>query len=57
MRNPFAMFKREGGTNRILNQIIVKQTIADATLDRILYSAHRINLKGESMRKKIRKYH
>ncbi len=30
-------------------------TIADAILDRIVHSAHRINLKGESMRKKLKK--
>ncbi len=37
------------------HQIIGEQTIADAILDRIVHSAHRINLKGESMRKKLRK--
>ena len=39
------------------HQIIGEQTIADAILDRIVHSAHRINLKGESMRKKLRKKH
>lgn len=39
------------------HQIIGEQTIADAILDRIVHSAHRINLKGESMRKKIKKNH
>ncbi len=34
-----------------------EMTIADAILDRIVHSAHRINLKGESMRKKLRKKH
>jgi len=37
------------------HQVIGEQTIADAILDRIVHSAHRINLKGESMRKKLRK--
>ena len=32
--------------------VIGEQTIADAILDRIVHSAHRIELKGESMRKK-----
>ena len=39
------------------HQIIGEQTIADAILDRLVHSAHRINLKGESMRKKLRKKH
>jgi DNA replication protein DnaC len=39
------------------HQVIGEQTIADAILDRIVHSAHRINLKGESMRKKLRKKH
>lgn len=37
------------------HQIIGEQTIADAILDRIVHSAHRINLKGESMRRKLNK--
>lgn len=37
------------------HQIIAEQTIADAILDRIVHSAHRLDLKGESMRKKRRK--
>ena len=32
--------------------IIGEQTIADAILDRIVHNAHRLELKGESMRKK-----
>jgi DNA replication protein DnaC len=32
--------------------VIGEGTIADAILDRIIHSAHRINLKGESLRKK-----
>ena len=37
------------------HQIIGEQTIADAILDRLVHSAHRIDIKGESMRKKLRK--
>jgi DNA replication protein DnaC len=33
-------------------EIIGEQTIADAILDRIIHDAHRIELKGESLRKK-----
>ncbi len=34
--------------------IIGENTIADALLDRLINTSHRINLKGESMRKKIK---
>ncbi len=37
------------------HQIIGEQTIADAILDRLVHSAHRLDLKGESMRKKKRR--
>ncbi len=37
------------------HEIIGEQTIADAILDRLVHSAHRIDLKGESMRKKRQK--
>ena len=33
-------------------EIIGEQTIADAILDRIIHDAHRLDLKGESLRKK-----
>jgi len=33
-------------------EVIAEQTIADAILDRIIHNAHRLELKGESMRKK-----
>ena len=33
-------------------EVIGEQTIADAILDRIIHNAHRLELKGESMRKK-----
>jgi DNA replication protein DnaC len=39
------------------HQIIGEQTIADAILDRLVHSAHRVDIKGESMRKKLRKKH
>lgn len=32
--------------------IIGEQTVADAILDRIIHQAHRLEIKGESMRKK-----
>lgn len=34
------------------HEVIGEKTIADAILDRIVHDAHRIELKGESMRKK-----
>ena len=34
------------------HQVIGESTVADAILDRLVHSAHKINLKGESMRKK-----
>ena len=34
------------------HEIIGEQTIADAILDRIVHDAHRIEMKGESLRKK-----
>jgi DNA replication protein DnaC len=34
-------------------EIIGESTIADAIMDRLVHTAHRIELKGESMRKKI----
>jgi DNA replication protein DnaC len=34
------------------HEVIAEQTIADAILDRIVHNALRIELKGESMRKK-----
>lgn len=34
------------------HKVIGEQTLADAILDRILHTAHRIELKGESMRKR-----
>jgi len=33
------------------HEVIGEKTIADAILDRIVHDAHRIELKGESMRK------
>ena len=37
------------------HEIIGESTIADAILDRIVHSAHKVQLKGESMRKKRQK--
>ncbi len=37
------------------HEIIGDKTVADAILDRLVYSSHRIELKGESYRKKKRK--
>ena len=34
------------------HQMIGEPTIADAILDRIIHNAHRVDLKGESMRRK-----
>jgi len=34
-------------------EVIGEQTIADAILDRIVHSSHRIEIKGESLRKKL----
>lgn len=36
------------------HEIIGDETIADAILDRIVHDSHRIDLKGESMRKKVK---
>ncbi len=34
------------------HDVIGEQTVADAVLDRIVHSAHRVELKGDSLRKK-----
>ena len=34
------------------HEVIAEQTIADAIMDRLIHNAHRIELKGESLRKK-----
>jgi len=39
------------------HEIIGEQTIADAILDRLVHNAHRIEIKGESMRKKMKNNH
>ena len=39
------------------HQIIGESTIADAILDRLVHTAHRIDLKGDSLRKKKAKKH
>jgi len=38
------------------HQYINENTVADAILDRIIHQAHRIELKGESLRKTTKKY-
>lgn len=38
------------------HDVIVNPTLADAIMDRIIHSAYKINLKGESMRKKKSKF-
>jgi hypothetical protein len=43
------------GTDRGWHQMIGEPTIADAILDRIIHNAHRIELKGDSMRRKSTK--
>ncbi len=35
-----------------MHEVIGEKTIADAILDRIVHDAHRLELTGESMRKK-----
>ena len=37
------------------HDVIAEQTVADAILDRIVHNAHRIALKGESLRRKFSK--
>ncbi|NCP60129.1 MAG: ATP-binding protein, partial [Flavobacteriales bacterium] len=39
------------------HEVIGEQTIADAILDRLVHNAHRIEIKGESMRKKMKNNH
>ncbi|MBK8505358.1 MAG: hypothetical protein IPL46_26045 [Saprospiraceae bacterium] len=41
-------------SNRSRHEIIGEQTIADALLDRLVHTAHRIDIKGELMLKKLR---
>ena len=37
-------------------EVIGEKTVADAIMDRVVHSAHRIELKGESMRRKRSAY-
>ncbi len=39
-----------------IREVIGEKTIADAILDRIVHDAHRIELKGASLRKSMDKY-
>ena len=36
-------------------EVIGEQTIADAIIDRLIHNAHRLDLTGESLRKKLNK--
>ncbi|WP_394344428.1 ATP-binding protein [Aggregatimonas sangjinii] len=36
------------------HEIIGERTIADTILDRLVHTAHRIDIKGESIRKKLK---
>ena len=36
------------------HDIIGERTLADAILDRLVHTAHRIDIKGESMRRKLK---
>ena len=38
-------------------EVIGEKTVADAILDRIIYESHRLDLRGDSLRKKARKEH
>ncbi len=37
------------------HELIGEHTIADAILDKLVHTAHRIDIKGKSMRKKLKK--
>lgn len=39
---------------KVWHELLEEKTVADAILDRIVHSSHRIELKGESMRRKIK---
>ena len=39
------------------HEVIGEKTVADAILDRIIYESHRLDLRGDSLRKKARKEH
>ena len=42
-------------SNYVITHLIEEKTIADAILDRIIHSAIRFELQGESMRKKMKR--
>lgn len=56
--------RHEHSSTLIISQLTVDQcyacigdnTLADAILDRLVHNAHRLNLKGESMRKILGKF-
>lgn len=41
------------GKLRLLHDAMQDQTLADANLDRLVHNAHKIEMKGEFMRKKV----
>ena len=55
--------RHEQGSTLVTSQLPTNQwhgsigdaTLADAILDRLMHNAHRLDLKGESMRKKLGK--
>ncbi len=45
------------GLYNLSHPIIGEQTIVDAILNRLVHNAHRIDIKGESMSKKMKNKH
>ena len=35
-------------------EVLQESTVADAIMDRVIHTSHRIELKGESLRKKVK---
>ena len=54
MRVPFPVDKKVlDNSIYILKNVIGEATIADAILDRLVHTSYRIELKGESLRRKM----
>jgi hypothetical protein len=51
-RTYFREFRQCGRKTMLNAEVIGEQTIADAILDRIVHDPHRVEMNGESMRKK-----
>jgi DNA replication protein DnaC len=49
---PWSRTKRSQNLNALSGDQIGDPTIADGILDRLVHNAHRIEMRGESMRKK-----